>query len=172
MTRDRLWIVFRSRSDLLCPRYLYAQRGASAGCSFSVPRSVSACGTTNFLCCELQNAVGQITGFLEIDRNDRKYAPVSERADESSRSSSCPAIRGNATSTRPRAHELRHPLLSRHRLGRAGHIRLPVNNQIPTSTISSIRAIGRRPRERCTPPITFLSPRVASVRHRAKPPAR
>ncbi len=27
----------------------------------------------------MQNAVGKITGFLEIDRNERKYAPVSER---------------------------------------------------------------------------------------------
>ena len=64
--------------------------------------------------------MGKVTGFLEIERHDRKYAPVAERAEAFSRVRHSPDGEGNARPGRA-LHELRHSLLPRHRLGGAGH---------------------------------------------------
>ena len=72
----------------------------------------------------LQVLMGKITGFLEIERHDRKYAPVAERVKNYQRIRHSPEREGNPRPGRA-LHELRHSLLPRHRLGRAGHAGLP-----------------------------------------------
>ena len=65
--------------------------------------------------------LGAVTGFMELDRHDRGYRPVGERAG-ALRGVRCPALRGGDQGPGRAPHGPRHPLPS---LG------LPVNNEIP-----------------------------------------
>ncbi len=60
--------------------------------------------------------MGKVTGFLEIDRQERKYAPAADRI-RHYQEFVIPAIRGSHPQSGGPLHELRHPLLS-HRMPR------------------------------------------------------
>ncbi len=115
--------------------------------------------------------MGKITGFLEIERNDRKYAPVAERIknfdefvipltekevrDQAARCMNCgiPYCHGTG-SVQP---------------GTPG---CPVNNQIPDWNDLVYTGNWKKPRAICTRPTTSPNSPVASARRRARHPAR
>ena len=74
--------------------------------------------------------MGKVTGFLEIDRQDRRYKPASDRI-RHFKEFMIPLSRGSDAGSGGALHELRRSVLHGHRLARAGTPGCPVNNQIP-----------------------------------------
>ena len=85
--------------------------------------------------------MGKITGFLEIERSDRRYVPVDDRI-RNYNEFMTPAFRGRDQGSGGALHGLRHSVLPRP--ARRPAVRSTIKFRI--GTISSTAPIGRRPR--------------------------
>ena len=106
--------------------------------------------------------MGKVTGFLEIDRADRRYAPASDR------------IRHYREFVLPLSEEA-----TRNQAARCMncgipycHIGCPVNNQIPDWNDLAYRGDWRKRRAICSRPTTFPNSPVGFAPRHAKRPAR
>jgi len=106
--------------------------------------------------------MGKVTGFLEIDRRDRRYAPASDRI-RHYKEFMIPLSEEATKDQAARCMDCGIPFC---------HSGCPVNNQIRIGTTSSITPIGRRLRAIFIRRIIFRSSPAAFVRHLAKPLAR
>ena len=107
--------------------------------------------------------MGKITGFLEIEREDRDYAPVEERV-QNYREFVLPL---------PEKRDAR-PGCALHGLRRSRIVTTAVRSttRSRTGTTLSITATGKRPRAICTRPTISRNSPAASARRRARRPAR
>jgi glutamate synthase (NADPH/NADH) small chain len=106
--------------------------------------------------------MGKITGFLEIEREDRPYAPVAERI-KHYREFVEPLSEKETRDQAARCMDCGIPYC---------HNGCPVNNQIPDWNDLVYRGDWEEARAICTRPIIFRKSRAASARRRAKRPAR
>ena len=108
--------------------------------------------------------MGKVTGFLEIDRHDRDYAPVADRMRHYQRIRHSAGEEANARRRRRAAWIAAFPIASPW----PGH-RLPGEQPDPGLERPRLsRATGRRPRATCTRPTISRSSPAASARRRAR----
>src|SRR5258708_172503 len=115
--------------------------------------------------------MGKITGFLEIDRHDRKYAPATDRV-QHYREFVIPLSEKDTRDQAARCMNCGIPYCHGTGSVQPGTPGCPVNNQIPDFNDLVYQGNWEEASRNLTRPTTFPSSPAASVRRRAKPPAR